>query len=154
MLTKKVLKSKKAISPILATLLLIVIAVAAIVVTYSWIMMYMTSAGEQAGVTLYKGNVYWNSTEKKTYITIGNSGTTNGKIVAFYIGNEQSNTLNVTTSTNIGSGIMVNAKSTVTIVLSWPNDLTTAWTAGNYYYFKVSTDAGQVLGPFPEQAAQ
>lgn len=153
MLTKKVLKSKKAISPILATLLLIVIAVAAIVVTYTWIMMYMTSAGEQAGVILYKGNIYWNSTENKTYITIGNSGTTNGKIVALYIGTT-SNTLNVTSSTNIGSGIFVNAKLTVTIVLSWPNDLAATWTAGNLYYFKVSTDAGQVIGPFPEQAPQ
>ncbi|MGQ9744095.1 MAG: archaellin/type IV pilin N-terminal domain-containing protein, partial [Candidatus Bathycorpusculaceae bacterium] len=44
-MTKNSLKSKKAISPILATLLLIVIAVAAIVVTYAWIMTYMTSAG-------------------------------------------------------------------------------------------------------------
>src|SRR3990170_963076 len=37
---KKMLHSKKAISPILATLLLIVIAVAAIVVTYAWITTY------------------------------------------------------------------------------------------------------------------
>ncbi|HEY4674981.1 MAG TPA: archaellin/type IV pilin N-terminal domain-containing protein, partial [Candidatus Bathyarchaeia archaeon] len=51
------LRSKKAISPILATLLLIVIAVAAIVVTYAWIMTYMSSAGQQAGVQIYKGNV-------------------------------------------------------------------------------------------------
>jgi len=41
MITKNMLKSKKAISPILATLLLIVIAVAAIVVTYAWVMTYM-----------------------------------------------------------------------------------------------------------------
>jgi flagellin-like protein len=153
MLTKNMLKSKKGISPILATLLLIVIAVAAIVVTYAWVMTYMSSAGQQAGIMLYKANVFWNSTEKKTYITVGNSGTANAKIVAFYIGTSN-NVLNVTSSTNIGTGIMVNAKSSVIIVLSWPNDLATAWTAGNYYYFKVTTDTGQELGPFPEQAAQ
>jgi archaeal flagellin N-terminal-like domain len=54
MLTRNMSKSKKAISPILATLLLIVIAVAAIVVTYAWLMTYMSSAGEQAGVFLKK----------------------------------------------------------------------------------------------------
>lgn len=41
---KKFINSTKAISPILATLLLIVIAVAAIVVTYAWITTYMSSA--------------------------------------------------------------------------------------------------------------
>jgi len=153
MLTKNMLKSKKGISPILATLLLIVIAVAAIVVTYAWIMTYMTSAGQQAGVMPYKENIYWNSTDATTYITIGNSGTTNTKIVRLWIGTSQNNLLNVTASTNIGSGIPLNAKSVATIKLSWPNDLANAWTPGSYYYFQVVTETG-MLGPFPEQAAQ
>ena len=54
---KKIFKSKKAISPILATLLLIVIAVAAIVVTYAWLTTYMDSTTQQAGVLPYKANV-------------------------------------------------------------------------------------------------
>jgi len=153
MSTKNMLKSKKGISPILATLLLIVIAVAAIVVTYAWVMTYMSSAGQQAGVILYKENIYWNSTAGKTYVTIGNSGTTNTKIVRLWIGTSQNNLVNVTASTNAGSGIFLNAKSVATITLSWPNDLANAWTAGNYYYFQVVTEAG-ILGPFPEQAAQ
>ncbi|MGB9778860.1 MAG: archaellin/type IV pilin N-terminal domain-containing protein, partial [Candidatus Bathyarchaeales archaeon] len=66
-MTKNPLKSKKAISPILATLLLIVIAVAAIVVTYAWIMTYMSNAGTQASVILYKENISWNSTKHETY---------------------------------------------------------------------------------------
>jgi len=40
-MARSLMKSKRAISPILATLLLIVIAVAAIVVTYTWIMTYI-----------------------------------------------------------------------------------------------------------------
>ncbi|MCL6578472.1 MAG: hypothetical protein K6T73_03685 [Candidatus Bathyarchaeota archaeon] len=153
MLTKNnVLKSKKAISPILATLLLIVIAVAAIVVTYAWIMTYVSSAGQQAGVTLYKENIYWNATEKKTYITVGNSGTGNTKIVRLYLGTAQANLVNVTAYTNIGTGIMLNAKSVATIALSWPNDVANDWTTGNYYYFKIVTETGHEL-PFPEQAS-
>jgi len=154
MSTKTVSKSKKAISPILATLLLIVIAVAAIVVTYAWIMTYMSSAGQQAGVILYKENVYWNSTEKKTYIAVGNSGTANAKIVRLYLGTTQNNLINVTASTNIGTGIILNAKSVITVTLSWPNGVADTWNSGNYYYFKIVTETGQELGPFPEQAAQ
>lgn len=154
MLNKKMLTSKKAISPILATLLLIVIAVAAIVVTYAWIMTYMSSAGQQAGVILYKENVYWNSTEKKTYITIGDSGTSDAKIVRLYLGTSQNNMINVTAATNIGTGKMLTAKSVITIVLSWPNSVANSWNAGDYYYFKIVSETGQELGPFPEQAAQ
>ena len=154
MVQKNTLKSKKAISPILDTLLLIVIAVAAIVVTYAWIMTYMSSAGQQAGVILYKENVYWNSTDNKTYITIGNSGTSNTKIVRLYLGTTQNNLIDVTASTDIDSGLTLNAKSVVTIKLSWPNTLASAWTPGNYYYFKVVAETGQEYGPFPEQAAQ
>jgi flagellin-like protein len=150
-MTKNLLKTKKAISPILATLLLIVIAVAAIVVTYAWIMTYMSSAGTQASIILYKENVSWNSTEHKTYITIGNSGTSNTKIVRLYLGTSQNNLINVTANTNIGAGIILNAKSAATITLNWPNDVANDWTPGNYYYFKVITETGQEL-PFPEQA--
>ncbi len=46
---KKLVNSNKAISPILATLLLIVIAVAAIVITYAWITTYMGTTTQQAG---------------------------------------------------------------------------------------------------------
>jgi len=154
MLTKNMLKSRKAISPILATLLLIVIAVAAIVVTYAWIMTYISSASQQAGVFLYKENVYWNSTEKKTYITIGNTGTADTKIVRLYLGTSQGNLLNVTAYTNIGTGKILSAKSTILITLSWPNSVASTWSAGDYYYFKIVSETGQELGPFPEQAAQ
>jgi flagellin-like protein len=44
MINRKILHSKKAISPILATLLLVVIAVSAIVVTYAWMTTYMGNA--------------------------------------------------------------------------------------------------------------
>jgi flagellin-like protein len=150
-MTKKMLKTNKAISPILATLLLIVIAVAAIVVTYAWVMTYTSNLGNQAGVTLFKENIYWNSTESKTYLTIGNSGTGNTRIVRLYTGTDQHNLLNVTSDTNIGSGLALNAGSVTTVALSWPNDLANSWVSGNSYYFKVVTNTGQEL-PFPEQA--
>jgi flagellin-like protein len=152
MLTRNMLKSRKAISPILATLLLIVIAVAAIVVTYAWIMTYMSSATQQAGVILAKENISWNSTEKKTYITIRNTGTSNGKIVRLYLGLSQNNVIDVTAYTNITTGI-ISANSILTITMSWPNTVASMWNAGDYYYFKIVSESGQEL-PFPEQAPQ
>jgi hypothetical protein len=114
----------------------------------------MSSATQQAGAILYKENVYWNSTEGKTYITIGNSGTSDTKIARLYLGTSQGNLLNVTAYTNIGTGKMLNAKSIITITLSWPNNVANSWTAGDYYYLKIVSETGLELGPFPEQAAQ
>src|SRR3990170_1642965 len=86
---RKMLNSKKAISPILATLLLIVIAVAAIVVTYAWITTYMGNATQQAGFIPYKANVNFRAGNLIT-IDIGNSGTSSGQVVQVYVGTSAS----------------------------------------------------------------
>jgi flagellin-like protein len=149
---KNTLKSKKAISPILATLLLIVIAVAAIVVTYAWILTYMGSTTQQAGVILYNENVrFVNST---TQIVIGNSGTGDTQIVRLYIGTSSNSLNDITTSTDIGSGRALTAGSTATITVTWPiTALGGNWTKGETYYFKVVPQPGQAF-PFPAQAPQ
>jgi flagellin-like protein len=146
-MTKNLLKTKKAISPILATLLLIVIAVAAIVVTYAWIMTYMTSAGTQAGVILYKANVrfYEESGTKKIDIDVGNSGTSDTQIIQIYIGTSSSTLQNQTTTPSLPVSLAAGKIVTLTVVYDW--------TAGTTYYFKIIPSAGQQpLGPFPEQA--
>ena len=149
---KNMLKSKKGISPILATLLLIVIAVAAIVVTYAWIMTYMVSASKEASVKLYNENVrFYNST---TEIVMGNSGTGDTQIVRLYIGTSASDLTDITSSTNIGSGKPLNAGSTYTITVTWPiSALGGNWTKGETYYFKVVPNSGQAF-PFSQQAPQ
>jgi len=150
---KNMLKSKKAISPILATLLLIVIAVAAIVVTYAWIMAYMGSATKEASVILYNENVrFYNST---TEVVIGNSGTGDTRIIRLYLGASSSNLVEITANTNItSSGISLSAGSTAAIRVDWPNNAVSGnWTAGKTYYFKVVPNPGQAF-PFPAQAPQ
>ena len=144
------LKSRKAISPILATLLLIVIAVAAIVVTYAWIMTYMTSATQQAEVILFKENVrfFGNPTDtarNRTEFTVGNSGTANTQIIRIYVGNSSGDMIELTSYTDIGTGKTLNAHDKATITLTWPNALATSWEAGKAYYFKVVPAQGQFL---------
>jgi flagellin-like protein len=146
---KKFLNSKKAISPILATLLLIVIAVAAIVVTYAWITTYMGSATSQAGVILYKENVRFAT--GTTEITVGNSGTEDTRIVRVWLGDSSGNMTDVTAKTDIGSGKSLTAGGTAKITLTWPNGIDDAWTEGENYYFRIVPNPGQFL-EFQEQA--
>jgi flagellin-like protein len=149
---KRVLSSKKAISPILATLLLIVIAVAAIVVTYAWITTYMGSATQQAGVLLYKENVRFDTAE--TVITVGNSGTEDTRVVRVYLGDSSGNMTDITSAyTDVGSGMFLNAGETATITIDWPNDVDAIWGAGETYYFRIVPSPGQFL-EFHEQAPQ
>jgi len=140
-------RAKKAISPILATLLLIVIAVAAIVITYAWITTYMGSATQQAGFMPYKANVNFdNSTgTEKIIIDVGNSGTSNGQIVQVYIGTSATATQSQTTTPS--TPISLTAGDIVSF------NVTYAWSAGETYYFKVVPNSGAALS-FTEQAPQ
>jgi archaeal type IV pilus assembly protein PilA len=139
------LKANKAISPILATLLLVVVAVAAIVMTYAWITSYTGNLTSQAGVMPYKANVNFKEKEIIT-IDIGNSGTSNTQILQVYIGTSATSAQSQTT--NPETPITLNAGKIASFDVSY------AWTAGRTYYFKVVTAAGQQALTFQEQAPQ
>jgi flagellin-like protein len=128
----KILNSKKGISPILATLLLIVISVAAVIITYAWVLTFTGTQTGQAGVFLKEENISWPSGQIQ--IIIRNTGTSNGKITAAYIGTSSSNL----TSATVASPSLpanINADSTVTITLTY------SWSSGTRYYFKIATDS-------------
>lgn len=149
-MTRKSLRSKKAISPILATLLLIVIAVAAIVVTYAWIMTYMSGATQQAGVVLFKENVRFFGTpsdaaKNRTEFTVGNSGRANTQILRIYVGNSSGDMIELTSYSDIGSGKTLNGGDKATIAITWPNSVANNWEAGKTYYFKIVPAQGQYL---------
>lgn len=132
----KISRSRKGISPILATLLLIVIAVAAVVVTYAWIMTYTrTLAGaEELGVMAirrYGTNSY--------FVDVKNWGTVNATVVKVRIGGGAGNTgwKTLTNSTMIPAGasrtldtgdvgidFAVGATVSVTVETTFPNDFT------------------------------
>ena len=72
---KKTLKSKEGISPILATLLLIVIAVAAVIVTYAWVMTFTSSQTTAAGKMIKFDSVVINEASDVVTVYVRNSGT-------------------------------------------------------------------------------
>lgn len=140
----KIFLNKKAISPILATLLLIVIAVASIIMTYAWITTYMSNTTDQAGAMIYKANVNFKDDDTIT-IDIGNSGTSNTEILQVYIGTSESTLTNQ--RTNPATPITVN-KGAITSF-----DVTFTWTEGVTYYFKVVPESGTTY-TWQEQAPQ
>ena len=138
---KKMFRSMKAISPILATLLLIVIAVSAIVITYAWVTTFLTGATGGAGVILNKDNVSWNSTAGTITIYVRNTGTSDAEIDAVYIGTSSTNLINQTSvSYSPTSKIAYANGGTVAITVTYGT-----WPADTTYYFKVAPKAGAPL---------
>lgn len=142
----KILKSRKGISPILATLLLIVIAVAAVIVTYAWVMTFTGTQTQQAGAVLQVVNKYFNSTSPKSIqITLLNSGTADAKIADVYVG-ESASTLVKQTSVSYNPSSKIVSANGKSIVIT----ITYSWSSGTRYYFNIVTEAGQQV-PFNEQ---
>lgn len=139
----KILKSKKGISPILATLLLIVIAVAAIIVTYAWVMTYVGTQTTSAGTMLDYDTLTWYS--NRTIIAVRNIGTSDAKVVRLAIGLSSQNLTDVTSDTNIGTGIVIQTGHIADIILSWPNGLVATWQSTQQYYFRISPNVGNGL---------
>jgi flagellin-like protein len=146
---RTVLKSKKGISPILATLLLIVIAVAAVIVTYAWVMTFTGSTTSQAGAVLTVENTrFYGSGEDDIEIVVRNSGTADAKVVEVYFG-ESASDLQRIDSSDINydpNSQIVSAGSSLEIDIE-----NTDWNSGTRYYFKVVTEEG-VSFPFSEEA--
>ncbi len=141
-----ILKSKIGISPILATLLLIVIAVAAVIVTYAWVMTFTSSTANQAGVILNVENIRFHN-GNAVEIVVRNSGTSNAKIVEVYQGTESASLEKQSEVYYDPYSQIVSEGSSIQIDLTLDDD----WESGTRYYFKVVTEEGLSI-PFSEEA--
>lgn len=144
---KNILKAKKGISPILATLLLIVIAVAAVIVTYAWVMTFTGSTTENAGALLKQENVRFYTSGSTDYVEIivRNSGTGDAQVDTVYAGITTSNLEIQTDVTYDPTTQIVEAGSTLQVTVEYD------WTDGENYYFKITTEEGLEL-PFSKEA--
>jgi len=143
-LAKKPTTHRRAITPILATLLLIVIAVAAIVVTYAWLMTYMSNVTNQAGVNLYPANVdFSGSAQNEIIIDVQNKGTSDAHLVRVYIGTSSSTMQNQNSSSLPELCAAHGGIATITVNYNWTSSAT--------YYFQVAAQE-QTAGPWSYQA--
>ncbi len=143
---RSIIKSKKGISPILATLLLIVIAVAAVIVTYAWVITFTGTTTENAAALLQPENIRFYG-DDDIEITIRNSGTGSAKIAEVYQGPSTSELEKWSVSDYDPDTRVVDAGSSITIDITLDDD----WESGTTYYFKVVTEEGYSL-PFHAQA--
>lgn len=79
--TRRVKKDSKGISPLIATLLLIAIAVAASVITYSWVMSMIGAQSTQAQTAVRIDNVAFDVASDSVNVTIRNIGSVSADIV-------------------------------------------------------------------------
>ena len=139
---RSIMKSKKGISPILATLLLIVIAVAAVIVTYAWVITFTSSTTGDADVLLSSENVRFHSGDY-IEITIRNAGTADTKIATVYQGPSTSE-LQVEDVESYDPDTQICAAGSSIVISITLDD---SWESGTRYHFKVVTEGGYSL-PF------
>lgn len=84
---KKWLRNRKAVSPVIAALLLIAISVAAAVITYSWVMTMIDSQGSQAQTQIRFEDVQFDNTSgvSEIIIAIRNGGGVVAQLQTLYI---------------------------------------------------------------------
>jgi flagellin-like protein len=142
---KKVWKSKRGISPTLATLLLIVIAVAAVIVTYAWVMTFTGSTTDQTGALLTVENVRFQDS-KYIEVTLRNSGTDDAKVESVFVGTSASNLV-----LQESNDVTYNPDTQIVVAGSTLNiTLTESWTDGTTYHFKIATEEGFTV-PFQRE---
>ena len=72
---KKIMKNEKAISPVLAVLLMIAVAVAAALITYAWVMTYLSSTTSRAGHAIQIQSVAFDGIVATVYVQNVGDGT-------------------------------------------------------------------------------
>jgi len=127
------LKSKRGISPILATLLLIVIAVAAIVVTYAWVIAFTSTTTTQAGARIKFDSATIVASTKNVTIYVRNWGEGNVVVDKVYINGQD-----FTSYTDLGSGKTI-AKDAVLLIKT--TSFSYSFVSGTSYTVKVSGPA-------------
>ncbi len=134
---KRLLRSKEGISPILATLLLIVIAVAAVIVTYAWVMTFTSTQTTTAGKMIKFDSAVIDATSDIVTVYVRNSGTEPVTIDKVYIDGAD-HTPSVTSPTGFPTaGYSLPTEDVVTITLNG-TQAGLDFNAGNTYKVKVA----------------
>ena len=135
------IKNRKAISPLITTLLLIAIAVAASVLTYSWVMSMVGSQSAQAQTQVRIDTVTWNSTAPTFKLLIRNTGSVAATIESISI---RTNTAGSTATIYVPSlpaaidvGVTLN-----TGPVTFKTTVNFKWAVSTSYVIRVVTSTG------------
>jgi flagellin-like protein len=149
-------RKRKAISPLITTLLLIAIAVAASVLTYSWVMSMVGSQSAQAQTQVRIDTVVWHGTEEVTPPTdpetffdngftllIRNTGSVSATIESISVRpNKAGSTAETYKPANPAAVDVGDTLDTSTVDFGTPNEIDYIWTVSNSYVIRVVTSTG------------
>jgi len=135
--------------------LIIVVTVAAVIVTYAWFMTSIRAQTQKAGVALVRENVRYYGVpagaNNRTDIVVANQGTEDAKISLVYWGTSGYTSL-IPLTPGVDYDIepvngIITAKSKATITIKWGVNGVTggSWVLDKTYYFKVATETGQYI---------
>ncbi len=133
---RRLKKDAKGISPLIATLLLIAIAVAASVITYSWVMSMIGSQSTQAQTAVRIDNVEFDVGTESVTVTVRNIGSVSADLVTIGVKLTSASSF-ATENVSPAQAIPVGTAVDITVTLSGL-DLTT----GYNYDVKVITSTG------------
>jgi len=108
-------KESKGISPLIATLLLIAIAVAASVITYSWVMSMIGSQSQQAQTQVRIDTVSWDVDNDTLDVVIRNTGSVGATIESVALRLSSTGSSFVSNQYTTGNSI----PTATTITLTW-----------------------------------
>jgi flagellin-like protein len=134
------MNTRKGISPLIATLLLIAIAVAASVLTYSWVMSMVGSQSAQAQTQVRIDNVNWGASKAGFGVMIRNTGSVAATIESVTLRKNSAGLPTVTTVlplTGLSYDTGVARILDVTIALPADN-----WVVGTSYVVRVTATTG------------
>jgi FlaG/FlaF family flagellin (archaellin) len=141
----KILKQKRGISTIIAVLLMIVISVAAAVITYIWVMGYLggTMSGIKQSTTQMQTSIdtaYNNTAGTTVSVVVRNTGSITAVVDKIYIG---------TSASNLADAGTVNGNKNIAVSSTQLLNVTYSVTKGTTYIVKVVTTDGQsATAPF------
>lgn len=135
-------KGQRAISPLIATLLLIAIAVAASVITYSWVMSMIGSQSQQAQTQVRIDTITWGISGDNCTVVVRNTGSVGATIESVSI--RRSTTGSTFYSRSFTTGNSINTGLTVS--LTWTESGASAptgfLTTLTEYVIRVTTTTG------------
>jgi flagellin-like protein len=140
----KILKSKKALSPVVASIILIAVTVAVSIAVAAWMGALTIGFMGSSSVTITNVKFEGNQTGSK-YIncTLKNSGTNTVTIVTVKVNNEPQTT--ITFDSDHSSGTFASGAT------GWVR-IKIDWTAGNPYKIDLYDGSGQVVGSYQATA--
>jgi len=139
---RKLFKSKKALSPVVAAIILIAVTVAVSIAVAAWMgaLTFTFMATEQITFTSFT----WGSSNAYALMTVKNTGTTDLSISAVKIDTATPATL----SPSLGTPYLLTKGSAVTFNMT----RTGGFSSGISYEFTVTTAKGNTFGPYTKTA--